>query len=125
MATEPLPARTVPTTQGSARARATTTACRATTRTRQVGSRASSRADPSIQATAVTRTIGTTAGANPAATAITAPRMTTWPTGRLRQCGPGSTAYGATLAARARRRAMNGNTAKATSPSQRPVPSAP
>ena len=59
MATEPLPANTVPTTQGSARTRATTTASDAPPRsTRHVGSRAPTRTDPTIQATAVTRTIG-------------------------------------------------------------------
>ena len=77
MATDPLPASAVPTTQGRARTSATITACTATTSTRHVGPRTPTRRPPSIQATAVTRTIGTTAGANPAAAAMTAPRMTT------------------------------------------------
>ena len=87
-----LPASAVPTTQGSASANATTTDWTATTRTRPSAPRAPTRTDPTTQATAVTRTMGTIAGAKPAAAAMTAPRMTTWPTGRLRQCGPGSTA---------------------------------
>ena len=57
------------------------------------------RTEPTTQAIVVTRTMGTTAGANAAAAAMTAPSMTTWPTGRVRQRRSGTTAYGATPAA--------------------------
>ena len=48
IATDPFPARAVPTTQGKARTSATTTACNATTSTRQVGSWAPTRTEPSM-----------------------------------------------------------------------------
>ena len=92
MATDPLPANAVPTTQGRARTSATTTACSATTSTRHDGSFALMMSEPRTHATAMTSTMGSTAGAKAEAAAMTAPRRTTCPKGRLRQCAPGSTA---------------------------------
>jgi hypothetical protein len=92
MATDPLPASAVPITQGKARTNATTTACTATTSTRQDGSWSPMRTEPSTQATAMTSTMGSTAGANADAAAMTAPSRTICPVGRLRQRDPGSTA---------------------------------
>ena len=90
--TEAFPASAVPTTHGVASTRAVPTPSPATTRTRQAESRAPTRTEPTAQASAMTTTSGTTAGAKPAATAMMAPRMATRPAGRLRHLGPGSTA---------------------------------
>ncbi len=111
MATDPFPASTVPITQGSARASATATACNATTRTRHVGSRAPDEDGPHHPGHRGDEDHGDDRGREAAAAAMTAPRTATCPAGRLRQRGPGATAYGATPAARARRSAMNGKAA--------------
>ena len=111
IATDAFPASAVPITQGAASTSATPIDSAATTRTRQRASRDPTSTEPTAHARPATMTSGTTAGAKPAATAITAPRMATWPAGRLRHFGPGSTSYGATRAARASRSAMNGKAA--------------
>ena len=112
MATEPLPASAVPDHPGQRQDQGHPHGLDRHDEDAATSARARpTRTEPSTQATAVTRTMGTTAGANAAATAMTAPRMATWPAGRLRHRGPGSTAKGATPAARARRSAMNGKAA--------------
>jgi hypothetical protein len=85
METDALPASAVPITHGAASTKATATPATATTTSRPPPWRAPTRREPSAQATAVPRTSGTIAGANPAAAAITAPRMATCPAGWLRQ----------------------------------------
>ena len=103
IATAPLPASTVPSTQGAASTRATATASTATRSTRHPGSRVPTRSEPTVQASAMAMTIGTTAGAKLDAAAMRAPRMAIWPDGRVRHLVPGSVPYGSTPAARASR----------------------
>ena len=91
IATDAFPASAVPMTQGAASTRATPIPSAATTRSRQPASRDPTSTEPTAHASAVTMTSGTTAGAKPAAAAMTAPRMATWPAGRVRHFGPGST----------------------------------
>ena len=90
IATEPVPASAVPSTQGAASSSATPTPSAATTSTRPAESRAPTRTEPTAQASAITTTSGTIAGAKPEAAAMTAPRMVIWPVGLLRHRGPRS-----------------------------------
>ena len=82
MATDPLPASAVPDHPGQGQDQRHRPPPATPRRARATSARgAPTRSEPSTHATAVTRTIGTTAGANPAAAAMTAPRTTTWPDG--------------------------------------------
>ena len=120
IATDSLPASAVPSTQGRARTNATSTAFTATRPAPRRSPRPPGR-NRIPRPRTVTRTMGTTAGAKPAAAAMMAPRMTTWPV----QAGSASAVRarphrGPRRPPRANRSTMKGKAAYATSPPSGP-----